>query len=249
MAPTVLTCSTCGTGIVDPPPNRELVSAGLFEEMYGGKRLEMRPIWFEEARKRLEWVLLYRSHGRLLEVGAGTGEFVRTAIDGGFEAEGVEVSEWAAAEAEKLGVTITQGMLSDWVKEQRGGKVDVVALWHVLEHVEDPLGLLQEILTVVRPGGLLVLEVPNGDAADLRRLGLEWRGTQPSDHYYLYSAFGLRSILERAGYEVRDVVSFSGRIYSNAQAWENERAEALLEGYAWPSLDFLRAVATAPTTA
>lgn len=246
--PVVLTCPGCGTGIIDPPPARNLVGSGVFDEMYGGgdQRLKMRPIWFEEARKRLEWLLLYKSHGRLIEIGCGTGEFVRTACDEGFDAEGVEVSDWAASQAARLGAPIITGFLSDWAERQRGARVDIVAMWHVLEHVEDPLALLRECLAVMRPGAVLVLEVPNGGAEDLQRLGIEWHAAGPADHFYLFSASGIRTLLSAAGFEVRDVFPITRRLYSSAVEWDRDRAEALIQGYAWPSFDFLRAVAEAP---
>ena len=77
-------------------------SDGIWVGQYGGQRLARRPVWFAEARQRLDWILLRQPDGVLVEVGAGTGEFAKVALDAGFDTYAVEPSLWAAHQAQGL---------------------------------------------------------------------------------------------------------------------------------------------------
>ncbi|MHB8185466.1 MAG: methyltransferase domain-containing protein [Dermatophilaceae bacterium] len=237
-----LQCEHCGTGITWPPPNRDVEGDGLWKERYGASRLARRSIWISEALKRVEWLQLYVPDGCLLEIGSGTGEFLRVATDQGYETYGVEASRWAAEEAQKLGVEIETGYLSDWRARYRDLRPDVVAIWHVLEHVPDPVSFLGEIRSTLRPGGTLVLEVPNGSSSTFKRLGLEWDAAQPDDHFFHFSPHGLELMLGAAGFAVQHTLPISRRIYLDAETWQREYNEALLNCTDWPPLDLLRAV-------
>ena len=239
---TSLQCEVCGTGITWPPPNRDVEGDGLWKDLYGASRLARRSIWMSEALKRVEWLQLYVAEGCLLEIGSGTGEFLRVATDQGYETYGVETSRWAAEEARKLGVEIEIGYLSDWRARYRGLRPDVVAIWHVLEHVPDPVSFLDEVRRTLRPGGTLVLEVPNGSSSAFKRLGLEWDNAQPDDHFFHFSPHGLGLMLGATGFTVHHTLPISRRIYLDAETWQREYNEALLNRTDWPPLDLLRVV-------
>jgi SAM-dependent methyltransferase len=138
--------------------------------------------------------------GRLLDVGASAGFFVEAALDAGFDAYGVELSDKAVAAA------------SPRVRERmRAGDVnalaldgttpfDVVTAFDLIEHVFDPVAFLKEIRRVTRPGALLVITTP--DAGHLLRhvLRARWPMFQPMQHTVLFSRRGLRLALSEAGY-------------------------------------------------
>ncbi len=82
--------------------------------------------------------------GLLLEVGCATGEFVEEATAVGYEAIGVEPSKWAADTARRSGAEVFCGTLADWRAEYDSFTVDAVAMFHVLEHLDDPVEVLRE---------------------------------------------------------------------------------------------------------
>ena len=239
-------CPRCGSKTVWPPPSHQVESDGIWVGQYGGQRLARRPVWFAEARQRLDWILLRQPDGVLVEVGAGTGEFAKVALDAGFDTYAVEPSLWAAHQAQGLGVRVHAGTLEEWAHTHAGLHADVVAMWHVLEHTPDPHGLMGAVAAVTRPGGLVVLEVPNGASSECERLGVQWDGTQPDDHVILFSPEGLRLLTESVGLEVVELMEIPDRLYSGGDSWRRRRNTALVEGYAWPPKDLLRMVARRP---
>lgn len=94
----------------------------------------------------------------LLDVGAGPGYFCRIALDEGWEARGVESSP-PAVEAGRREYSI-QYLALDQVHEE---SMDVITCFHVLEHMEDPAGFLTTLRKKLRPGGVLVVHVPNNE--------------------------------------------------------------------------------------
>lgn len=246
MEPRAVVCASCGTGVTWPPPGRLVEGEGLWAERYGDTRLARRENWFSEARKRIEWVQLYLPEGCLLELGCGTGEFTKVAQDNGYDAYGVEPSQWAARHARALDIAVENGFLSDWERRYPGLRPDGVCLWHVLEHVPDPLGLLQEVAATLKPGGHLFLEVPNFASTAALRLGMNWDCAQPADHFVHYTPEGLSRLLARAGFEQVELLPIAWRIYLSGPSWRAGRNAALLQRQEWPPLDLLRCLARSP---
>jgi len=238
-------CPGCGVGVTFPEPSRDIVSDGLFAEMYGGQRLAMRPQWFLEAEHRLRWLMLYAPDGSLMEVGCATGEFAAVAASAGYDTYAVEPSTWAAEQAAGLGVRVTVGDVGLWCEEYPGEQVDIAVAFHVLEHLHDPVGFLQQIRQALRPGGTLAIEVPNyaSQAAGLDPLG--WAGPAIEDHVYHYTPDSLRTVLEAAGYELEHYVEFSTRVYDGADIWQQRKQLWRQSGIAEPSRDMLRCIARA----
>jgi 2-polyprenyl-3-methyl-5-hydroxy-6-metoxy-1,4-benzoquinol methylase len=171
-------------------------------------------------RRRLKW-LARHAKGRLLDVGAGKGEFVAEAGRAGWEALGIEPSPAFCRYArERLGVALFCGRLGDETAVPTAA-FDLVTLNHVLEHVEDPISLLRATAAYLRPRGLLFVEVPNCDSlflrtADLhfRLRGLRWSSRlsplHPPFHRFGYTRRSLAFALAGAGFKVVARRTFPG---------------------------------------
>lgn len=244
LPPQILECPECGSGSTWPPPERDVESDGLWVEMYGAARLQRRETWLNEARIRLAWISEFTDDdGVLLEVGSGTGEFVKAADDLGYCVYGIEPSSWAAERARELGANVETGFLADWQPTHEDIRPTLVAMWHTLEHVPEPADLLAEVADVLRPGGVLVLEVPNFDSSEAARLGTAWEGAQPEDHYVQFTTKGIAALLQRTGFEVIEIAPLSREVYTPVTSWQAEEREAIRHGRPWPPLDLLRACA------
>jgi SAM-dependent methyltransferase len=199
-----------------------------------------------DARVRLRYLKRFALRGPLLDVGASTGAFVAEASAAGFEAWGIEPTPSYARQArEQLGVDVRGGMLEQ--HSLTPGSLSVVTLWHVLEHMREPLGPLRQIRTALASDGALAIEVPNAGGAIARHEGPAWGSLQPDVHVCQFAPATLRLALERAGMRVLDVSTVPVTPYLPRRARANPRHLAYrVNSLRWRRLggyDLLRAVA------
>lgn len=139
----------------------------------------------DAARARAECELSFVTEhcprpGRLLDVGAGVGSFIKLAAEAGWEAIGVE----PRGEPFTMGhARLLRGQLSDVI--QADDLFDVVTMFDVIEHVPDYYTLLKEASTHVKSGGVLVVETGNYQSLDRLRGGRSWWGYRTDHRWYL----------------------------------------------------------------
>jgi SAM-dependent methyltransferase len=126
------------------------------------------------------------ARGRFLDVGCGPGGLLRVAQDRGWEAVGLEISDWAAAQGRKEGLNILDSPLTE--AGFPPASFDAVAMFDVLEHLPSPLSYLKEIHRILKDGGVLVVETPNIGGFFARYLYKESSDLiKPRAHICLYS--------------------------------------------------------------
>lgn len=140
---------------------------------------------------------------RLLDVGCGSGDFLLRMRARGWDVLGVEPDPVAAAAARRNDLDVRDGMLAD--AEFPDDTFDAIVLSHVIEHVHDPIALLQECGRVLRPGGMLVLMTPNLTSVGHRKFGADWRGLEPPRHLHVFSVESLAACVQRVGLTVSEV--------------------------------------------
>jgi SAM-dependent methyltransferase len=150
------------------------------------------------------------SQSRLLDIGCGSGTFVKMAAEAGFDAYGLEMSPEALEIAKrKTTGRVFGGEVSEMV--ERGEKYNVITLFHTLEHLLEPLQFLKRLSRILERPGTLIVQVPNSGSYQARLLGRRWYGLDCPRHIYNYSSFALLHLLGRAGYRIREVRFFSAR--------------------------------------
>lgn len=161
--------------------------------------------WFQRfltfaAGKRLDVIERARpGRGRFLDVGCGSGEVLLVARERGWEVAGAEPVEQSAEIARDRGLDVRTALLQDSGLET--GAWDVVSAFHVLEHITDGQAFLRLLATYAKPGGLVVVEMPNWSSYDRMRKGAAWPGVRPLEHVAHYGPATLRRAMERAGLE------------------------------------------------
>jgi 2-polyprenyl-3-methyl-5-hydroxy-6-metoxy-1,4-benzoquinol methylase len=146
----------------------------------------------------------------LLDIGCGPGTFLHLARRRGFQAHGMDVSARAVAEArDQYHLEVRHGGIGSdlW----SGMHFDVITMFHVLEHLPDPRRALAYTKDLLAPDGSLILQVPNADSCQARRLGVRWYGFDVPRHIINFTPRSLALLLEQAGYEGRLVPHFSLR--------------------------------------
>jgi hypothetical protein len=120
---------------------------------------------------------------------------VAAARAAGFDAFGIEPAARGAGVAAALGLPVTQVTIETAVIEP--ASLDAVTLWHVLEHLESPGDAIARISTWLRPGGALLIGVPNLASVQARLSGTSWYHYDVPRHRVHYTPAGLAALLAR----------------------------------------------------
>lgn len=194
-------CPACGSAVTLAPAPATAHEEGA----YGGGRPRgsglAAPLLRAFDRRRLTFLARAgaRPPGRLLDVGAGRGRFVAQARAAGWDADGIEPSLRGVGGARARGVELQQTGIDEAVVGP--ASLDAAALWHVLEHLDEPGAALERVAGWLRPGGLIVVGVPNLASVQARAGGARWYHLDVPRHRTHFTVDGLHALLRRSGLE------------------------------------------------
>lgn len=208
----VIACDACGFAHISPLPTPEELAAIYSREYYS----DVKPDYLARAKEDAEWAQLTvddklsaleeklpASRRRLLDIGSGPGFFLLRAQERGWAAEGIDPSEQACAHAKSLGVRVTEGFFTEQ-SAQSLGLFDAITLTNMLEHVADPINLIELAHGSLSPNGLLCVTVPNDYnmlQSTLRTAdGIEPWWVAPPHHLNYFNFDTLSNLLSRSGF-------------------------------------------------
>ncbi|MBF0557412.1 MAG: class I SAM-dependent methyltransferase [Nitrospirae bacterium] len=152
-------------------------------------------------RKRIKEIKRLRFPGSLLDIGCGAGFFLKLAADEGYNVSGVELSQWACEYARKtFALNVINGELKD--AGFAPDTFDVITLWHIVEHVSDPVKFLMEVNRLLKKDGLLVVEVPNIRSVAAKLAGTNWELMAPKEHFFYFDLHTMSRLLQMTGFAV-----------------------------------------------
>ncbi len=230
-------CSGCGVVFLFPLPSESQLASFYDEAYYGEERRKfLSPVEIGiAALSSLKWSRLQSllSRGdRMLDIGCGRGALLRFARNAGFEAYGIE-------RPSPVGHAVP-GVLYKSLPECNfpDNHFQLVVLWHVLEHLSNPVATLQEIHRILKPGGWLSLAVPNYGGAQARASGRHWFHLDLPRHFWHFRRSSLEALLARNGFRVSNCATMSLEYdwYGTLQSWMNRafhdrnRLYAVLKG-------------------
>ncbi len=160
-------------------------------------------------RKRCRAVEQLASGEKLLDVGCGAGTFVKAMQARGWQAQGLEQDAGAAQAARARGLDVYTGRAPG--HPFAPASFDVITLWDVIEHLEQPREALREIGSWLTPGGWLVLRTPDAASLQARFFGFLWAGYDAPRHRVIYTLRALEDLLRESGLEPRLLRGLSGR--------------------------------------
>jgi SAM-dependent methyltransferase len=202
--PPIWRCRPCGLLFQWPMPDPDdLIKAyGAVEDpLYVGER-DNRYLTFRRVLSKLG----PPRARRLLDVGAYCGYFVDVAAGAGFRAEGAELSAWAVAQARHLGLTMHNETLGE--RTASGDRYDVLTMWDVIEHLEDPRAELEAACRLLEPGGMLHLSTIDAHSRVARMLGRHWPWLMDM-HLYYFDRRTITRLLGQAGFRVEGIGYYS----------------------------------------
>ncbi len=207
-----VSCSRCALGRIDPLPSDQELAEWYAKQYRQAYKSAVQPAMRHILRAgrnalwRWQW-LCQNTSGleptpnsqakRSLDIGSSSGEFVYLLQGLGFEAKGIEPHEGYATYARNsLGISINNGTLQHCLSSEQPSSLDLISMFHVLEHLPEPVSALRVIGEKLKPEGVLYIEVPNAT-----RLC--------SPHYMFFKAHTLyftgstlRNLLETSGFKI-----------------------------------------------
>ena len=206
---TVAVCPTCGGAFTYPRPTAEML-ADFYRETYFSAQTPFgytdycgdslaaanaERMWGEVLRWAPE-VALVRPR-RLLDVGSATGELLAAAQQDGWTTLGVELSDWAADVARRSHGVHVVPEVTDVPEDDPFG---LVTMFHVVEHLPDPVPTLQAVRRLISPDGLLAAEVPHWRSLGRLVRRASWSQLRPPEHINFLTLRSMALLLDRAGF-------------------------------------------------
>ena len=135
---------------------------------------------------------LQPAKGRILDIGAGTGDFLSVVKENGWDTIGVEPSDKAKVIAKKKGVSFVEN-----TSELENHSFDVISMWHVLEHVPNLDNQIKELKRLLKPEGTLIIAVPNFKSFDAKQYGEFWAAYDVPIHFWHFSKTAIKKLFEK----------------------------------------------------
>ena len=240
-------CARCGRKALDPRPRASELDGWYGRSYFGAGAVKfVGPIeavvtWFRRGRAQLAVRLLRPESDdslagrRVLDVGCGAGQFLAALAVRGCECHGTELSaETATRAAELTGIRLHVGPIEATMYPE--GFFDLISVWHVLEHLQDPDATLRNCRQWIRERGTLMIAVPNIDSWQARLFRGSWFHLDPPRHVFHFGATSLRRALHDAGFRALRIRHLS---------WEQNLfgvLQSILNALGFPRDDFYEAL-------
>lgn len=140
-----------------------------------------------------------RRDARLLDIGCGSGTYLKLMRDLGWQVHGVELDAGAVRAAQEAGLDVRQGTMEN-VDPEVDGVFDVITVGHVIEHTHDPVAALKASWRVLKPHGMLWIGTPNLGSLGARLFRANWRALEPPRHLVVFTGRALTEALHHAGF-------------------------------------------------
>lgn len=144
-------------------------------------------------QKKVELInTFHQGKGKILDIGAGTGDFLVCAKESGWQTVGIEPNEKAQNMAVSKGVSFEKDTQS--IKKHQ---FDVITMWHVLEHIPNIEQKIQELKILLKPGGTLIVAVPNFKSYDANYYGEFWAAYDVPRHLWHFSKIAIEKLFAK----------------------------------------------------
>ncbi len=215
---TLVECARCGFLYLSPRPDEAEIVRYYPDSyaFYSTPDVNQTSTWRkrtvrDDLERRCRAVNERVPTGDLLDIGAASGQFIFAMREHGWNVRGLEPSETGVERARAaFGVTMDQGTLEtvDYPAES----FDAVTMWEVLEHVRRPKETLEQIGHILRPGGFLIMSMPNRDALDAKIFRRGWIGYDVPRHFSVFSRSQIVQAVVDTGFERPDIFAPAGNL-------------------------------------
>ena len=204
----ILSCRSCHVSFTKPDSGdlSKLYSEGLYSNK--GNRFAgiINLVQYIFQWERFRYLAKCSTvEAKLLDVGCGKGRFMEYAASRGWDIYGVEPSQ----SSRNLAIKRVGNRVFEHISDIPEIKFDAITLWHVLEHVQEPVNFLLELRKYLKPDGFVLISVPNLDSLQSKIGKGLWMHLDLPRHRFHFTPKSLQEVLSRAGYRVLSVKHFS----------------------------------------
>jgi SAM-dependent methyltransferase len=177
-------CRSCGLiRLTNPPQDPGKYYPDTYHDF---PDLEKIASMSHRRRCKIDTVLRFMQSGKLLEIGPSYGMFCYQAKEAGFDVRAIEMDQDCCNYLkDTIGIQVTLSAKPEQAMSNLE-KHDVIALWHVIEHLPDPWAVLEAAAQNLNAGGILVLAAPNPEAWQFEKMAEKWPHLDAPRHVYLF---------------------------------------------------------------
>ena len=148
-------------------------------------------------QQKVKLIGKFSQKGQLLDIGAGTGDFLVAAKKDGWQTLGIEPNKNAKTLAENKGVNF-----ADQLEVISDDSFDVITMWHVLEHVPNLEYQLKQLKRICKPGGIVIIAVPNYKSFDAQYYKEFWAAYDVPRHLWHFSKNGIQKLFAQQNFQL-----------------------------------------------
>lgn len=203
---TFLQCKRCGF-VYLPWYYRKNISYTDYKDEAVLRQVRAGNDWLKIQRHLLRFKLIrrYVPKGKLFDLGVGWGHFLLAGQQLGYDVYGIEISQNPFTYA-KEDLKLPVDHIDFFKMDKPAGSYDIITLWDVLEHIDEPDKMVERMAYLLKPGGYVFIQVPAIDSYIARKQGVNWKMIG-LDHVNYFSKKTITPLLERYGFEVVKIKS------------------------------------------
>jgi SAM-dependent methyltransferase len=153
------------------------------------------------------FIPLVQPDASIAEIGSGSGAFIRCLNNYGYtNITGYELNRSALRKAKENGIDIRP---QHELYLQNSSRIDLLCMFDVIEHVPNPAEFLNKLKDVLAPGGYLAISTSDNRSLVSRVLGRMWWFMLPPEHCIIYTRNAMKTLLQRSGFNVIDIISIN----------------------------------------
>jgi len=208
----IVKCQDCGFKFTNPRP--EKTELGKYYESsdyisHSNKQKGIFASLYQIIRKytlsqKYSIITKFQPAGEILDIGCATGQLLHYMKSNGWKTVGIEPDDKTRERAiSEFGLDVFP---EDHLDTLDVASFDVITMWHVLEHVADLNGRIEQLKILIKANGTLIIAVPNCEAYDAEIYGPFWAGYDLPRHLYHFSKSDIKLLLEKHGFLIQKIL-------------------------------------------
>jgi SAM-dependent methyltransferase len=244
-------CDACGFKFTNPRPDINEISRYYQSNEYishDAKRSDIISRIYKIARvfsvkNKYKTVKEHTQGDRILDIGCGTGEFLKYCKLRGYDVTGVEPNGKASVYAQQMnGIPVTENLTDLFT----GNRVfSCITMWHVLEHIHDLNETLEMVKSLLSSEGVFVVAVPNSNSWDAQKFGKFWAAYDLPRHLYHFSDPSIVALFSNHGFEIRKKIPqrldafYISMLSEKYRSGQNRYFKSLMRGF-WSNFQAMK---------